>query len=172
MLEFSVTLLITVINIVFLTFILRKILFKPVTKFMTGRTKQVQDSLEQAEKEKQNAKEVLGLYEKRLANAEADADQIIQSAHEQAKADAQRIINAGKAEAERITETARINLERERNAAMALFKVEAASLVVQAASRLLKRELAGAEQQHYAAEALDQIVQNVPSSRAVLKDKS
>jgi len=166
MLDFSVTILITVINIVILTIILRALLFKPVTKFLAGRTKQVQDSLEQAEKEKLNAKEILNKYEKRLANAEADAEQIIRSAHEQAQADAERIINAGKAEAQRIAETARINLERERITAMALFKVEAASLVVQAASRLIKRELAGAEQQHYAAEALDQIVQNVQ------KDKS
>ena len=158
MLDFSVTFIITIINIAILTVILRAILFKPVTKFMAEREKRVHDSIERTEKDKWNAKQLLEHYEKRLASAEAEAEEIIQAAHKEAEAQAEQILAASRAEAKQIVETAQAKLETERLAALALFKIEAAALVVKAAGRLLKRELAGAEQQRYAAEALDQII--------------
>ena len=50
------TFLVTIVNITVLFLVLRAFLFKPVTKFMEDRTKKVQDSLDQAEKERAQAK--------------------------------------------------------------------------------------------------------------------
>lgn len=160
MLNFSVTFIITVLNITILFLILRKILFKPVTKFIAERTNRIQTSISQAEKDKSLAQKMLEQYQNRLLNAEAEADAIIKTAHEQAEADAEQIIIQSKAEAERIKESGRIQLETDRLAAMAVFRAEATMLVLSAAGRLVGRELSGPEQQRFAAETLDNIIKD------------
>jgi F-type H+-transporting ATPase subunit b len=158
MLDFSVTFIITIINIIILFLILKKVLFKPVTKFMAERALKVQRTINQAEEDKAAARKLLASYNAQLKAAGTEAETIIREAREQAEREAGRILADSKAEAERITATARANLQAERLAAMAAFKAEAAALVINAASRLIRRELAGAEQQRYAAEALEQII--------------
>ena len=158
MLDFSVTFIITIINITILFLILRKLLFKPVTKFMETRARGIQNSIEQAEKDKTMAQKMVDQYQNMLKHAEEEADRIVKAAHEQAEADSERIIFQGKMEAESITDTARARLETDRMAAMALFKAEAAALVLTAAGRLIGRELSGPDQERFAAETLDKIV--------------
>ena len=158
MLDFSVTFIITIINITILFLILRKILFKPVTRFITERTQQIQNSINQAERDKATSLKMLEEYQNRLKKAEEEADGIIRAAHEQAEADAERIVFQGKTEAEHIVDSARIKIETDRAAAMALFKAEAATLVLHAAGRLIGKELSGPEQLRFAAETLDRIV--------------
>ena len=151
MLDFSVTLVITIINIAILTFILRAILWKPVTKFMAERAKRVQDSIDQSEKDKAQANALLARYTAQLETAETLANAIIIKAKEQASAEAEKIITSGRASAEDILASARKQLEMEQKAAMAAFREEASALVVAAASRLVGREIKSEDNQQYAA---------------------
>jgi F-type H+-transporting ATPase subunit b len=151
------TFLITIINIGVLFFVLRAILFKPVTKFMNDRTRTVEDAVAQAEKDKNQAKALLRQYEDRLNGAGEEAEGIIKSARETARQQAERIILEGKAEAERLLANARRQLESEQRAAMALFKAEAAALVVAASGRLLQREITQEDNRRYAAQLLREI---------------
>lgn len=151
------TFLITIINIGILFFILRAILFKPVTKFIEDRAKKIQDDIEEAEKEKTQAKLLYQQYEDALKHAEEEAEAIIRSARETAQAQADRIVAEGKGEAENILAAARKRIETEQKAAMALFRAEAAALVIGASSRLLQRELNQEDARHYAALLLKEI---------------
>jgi F-type H+-transporting ATPase subunit b len=135
------TFLITIINIGILFFVLRAILFKPVTKFMETRTKKIEDAIAQAEKDKAQSRQLLQQYEDQLKQAEVEADAIIRSAREHAQQQAARIVAEGKVAAENLAANARRQLEAEKQAALVLFKAEAAALVVSAASRLLQRDL-------------------------------
>jgi F-type H+-transporting ATPase subunit b len=145
------TFLITIINIGILFFILRAILFKPVTKFMEGRAKKIQDDIEQAEKDKTQAKLLYQQYEDALKHAEEEAEAILRSARETAQEQTDRIVARGKEEAENILAAARKRIETDRAAAMALFKAEAAALVIGASGRLLQRELNQEDARRYAA---------------------
>ncbi|GHV60497.1 ATP synthase subunit b [Spirochaetia bacterium] len=135
------TFLITIINIGILFFILRAILFKPVTKFMEDRTKKIEDAIAQSEKARLESQELLRQYEDRLKKAEGDADAIIRSARETAQQQSEKIVAEGKAAAEKFLANGRTQLETEQKAAMAMFKTEAAALVVSAAAKLIQREL-------------------------------
>ncbi|MDR2020036.1 MAG: ATP synthase F0 subunit B [Treponema sp.] len=137
------TFLITLVNIGILFFVLRAVLFKPVTKFMADRTKRIEDNITQAEKDKYQAKQLLEQYESRLKSAEAEGEAIIKAARETARQEADRIAAEAKAAAEAAAVAGRKQLEAERKAAMALFRAEAAALVVGAAGRLLGREING-----------------------------
>jgi F-type H+-transporting ATPase subunit b len=151
MLDFSVTFFFTLINLGVLFFILRAILFKPVTKFMEERSKKIHDAIEQAEKDKNQTKVLLAQHEEQLKKAEAEADALIQHAREKAEKEAADIIRSGQDEAGRIIAAGRAQLEMELNAAMAQFRAEAAALVVAATGRLLRRELSGEDVRRQAA---------------------
>ncbi|MDR2738317.1 MAG: F0F1 ATP synthase subunit B [Treponema sp.] len=135
------TFLITIINITILFFVLRAVLFKPVTKFMEDRAKKVQDSLDQAEKERLQAKGLLQQYEDQLKRVEDEATEIIRAAKETAKLEADRIIAEAKAQADLLLDKGRKQLEAEQRAAMTVFQADAAALVIGASSRLIQREL-------------------------------
>jgi F-type H+-transporting ATPase subunit b len=150
MLDFSVTLIITVINIVFLTFILRKILFKPVSKFVADRAKRVRDSIDAASADREQAKLLLSQYSGKMEAAESEAREIVASATTKARAQAERIVSDGKAEAIAIVEDARRQIELERQKAFARFTVEATALVMAASSRLVQREFSGDDSRRYA----------------------
>jgi F-type H+-transporting ATPase subunit b len=157
MLDFSVTFFFTLINLGILFFILRAILFKPVTKFMEARSKKIRDDIEQAEKDKNQAKVLLGQYEEQLRKAGDEGEAIRKRAREAAEREAAGIISSGKAEANRIVEAGRVRLETERRAAMAQFRSEAAALVIAASSRLLQRELSGEDTRRQAALLLKEL---------------
>ncbi|GHV49646.1 hypothetical protein AGMMS49579_01900 [Spirochaetia bacterium] len=135
------TFLITIINVGILFFILRAVLFKPVTKFMEARSRKIEDALAQSEKDKVESRLLLQQYEARIKKAEEDAGEIIRSARETARQQSEKILAEGKAAAEKLLANGRTQLETEQKAAMALFKAEAAALVVSAAAKLIQREL-------------------------------
>ena len=157
MLDFSVTFGITIINIIILTLILRKVLFKPVTKIMAERAKRVQDSIDQAEKDRADSRELLEQYQSKLKNVDAEADEIIKAARGRAETEAQRIIAEGKTAAEALTVSARKKIEAEQQAAFARFKLEAAALVMAASARLVQREFSGDDNRRFASMLLDEL---------------
>ena len=157
MLDFSVTLIITVINITILYFILKKLLFKPVTKFMADRAKRVQDSIDQAHRDKARAQKVLEEYETQLRNATAEVVDMLKIAEEDANIKAERIINEGKTEAANIVAAARKQIETEHQAALLKFKLEAAALVMAASSKLSAREFSGDDNKRYVNMLLDEL---------------
>ena len=157
MLDFSVTFFITIINITILTFVLKAILWKPVTKFMAERAGRIQDSIAQSEKDKLNARALLAKYEAQLKTAEAEAGSIISKAKEQAKVEAEKIIAEGRASADEVMANAKKQLEVERKAAMAIFKQEAVALVVTATGSLVGREIKSEDNKQYAAMLLDEV---------------
>jgi len=151
MLDFSVTFFITIINITILTFVLKKILWKPVTKFMAERAERVKETIAQSEKDKLNARALLAQYEAQLKTAKTEAGAIISKAREQAEAEAERIIAESRASADETLANAKRQLEVERKAALAVFRQEAAELVVTATGRLVGREIKSEDNKQYAA---------------------
>ncbi|MHB9294396.1 F-type H+-transporting ATPase subunit b [Pillotina sp. SPG140] len=135
------TFLITLINIGILFFVLRAVLFKPVTAFMEKRTASIQQSLDTAQQEKKEAAELKRRYEEQLKAVDREAESRIKQAEEQAKKQAESILLNAQQEAEKFLVHARAQIEAERHAAFDQFRAEAALLVVQASSRLVQREL-------------------------------
>jgi F-type H+-transporting ATPase subunit b len=152
-----VTFFFTFVNIGILFFILRAILFKPVSKFMEDRAKKIRDAIDQAEKDKNQAKQLLEQYESQLKNAETEAEAIVRAARENAQRESGRILAEGKAAAETLVTNTRRQLEAERQAALARFRTEAAALVVLASSRLVSRDLNQDDNRRYAGMLLEEL---------------
>jgi F-type H+-transporting ATPase subunit b len=157
MLDFSVTFIITIINIAILFFVLKALLFKPVSKFMAERAKRVQDSIDQAQKDKEEAAKLLAEYEIRLKNAEAEAHEILKTARENAERQAQLIVADGKKEAQDTVNAALKQIEVERQAALARFKLEAAALVMAVSAKLAAKDFSGEDNRRYVNMMLEEL---------------
>jgi F-type H+-transporting ATPase subunit b len=157
MLDFSVTFIITVINITILFFILRAILFKPVTKFMEERAKRVQDSIDQAEKDRAAAKKLLADYETKVKDAETRANGILKTARDNATSQAEQIVSRARSDAEILLADAQKQIEAERQIAMAKFRLEASTLVIAATSKLAAKELSGEDNRRYVGMLLEEL---------------
>jgi F-type H+-transporting ATPase subunit b len=151
------TFLVTLINIAILFVILRALLFKPVTKFMADRSRKIEESIAGAESEKAQARRLFEQYQAQLKKADGEAEAIIASARENAGREAERIVAEGKARAENMISAARTRIDSEQQAARALFKAEAAALVVAAAGRLLMRDLNREDDRRLAASLLKEL---------------
>jgi F-type H+-transporting ATPase subunit b len=157
MLDFSVTFIITIINITLLFFILKAVLFKPVTKFMTERAKRVQDTIDQAKKDNEAAKALLAEYEDKLKKAEDQAREILKTARENAERQAQLIIADGKRGAGDALSAAHKQIETERQAALAKFRIEAAALIIAVSAKLAARDFSGEDSRRYVNMLMDEL---------------
>jgi len=167
MLDFSVTFVITIFNIVLLTFILKAILFKPINKFMAGRAKQIRDNIEEAKTDREKARELLERHREKLETAGVEADEIITSAREKAETRADKIVADGKTAAEALIAEARLQIELERKKTLARFGMEATALVLAASSRLAQREFTDEDNRRYADMLLSELgAASVTMSRA------
>jgi F-type H+-transporting ATPase subunit b len=157
MLDFSVTFIITIINITILFFVLKAILFKPVTKFMAERAKRVQDTIEQAQKDSEDAKKLLAEYEDKLKNAEEHVHEILKIAHQDAERQAQTVIDEGKRSAQEMIDIALKQIEMERQAALTKFKLEAATLIIAVSAKLAAKDFSGDDNRRYVNMLLDEL---------------
>ncbi|MDR0525162.1 MAG: ATP synthase F0 subunit B [Spirochaetaceae bacterium] len=151
------TFLITLINVGILFAVLRAVLFKRVTQFMEDRSNRIRENIEGAEKDKQTAQAFLAQCEERLKNVQAEADEVLKTAREQAQQEADRIIAQGAAEAKSLVEKARKQIEADQKARTARFQAEAAGLVLAAAGRLLQRELTQEDNRRFAGLLLQEL---------------
>ncbi|MDR1428729.1 MAG: F0F1 ATP synthase subunit B [Spirochaetaceae bacterium] len=156
MLDFSVTFFFTFINIGILFFVLRAILFKPVSKFMDQRAAKIRNDIEGAERDREEAKKLLEEQEEVMVEARKEAGRVIKNARSQAEEQAERIIAGAKADAEALLKRSREDLEAERRNAMTLFRAQAAVLVMKASGRLLRRELSGEDRAREIADFLEE----------------
>lgn len=141
MLDFSVTFLITIVNITFLYFVLKKVLFVPVTKFMEERTRKVQKDIESAKNSQERAAALEAEYDAKLKTVGEESQRILHAARERAKQDGDSIVAEAKAEAARIIASARAEIESERRDLRRSLLRETTDISILAASRVLRENI-------------------------------
>lgn len=129
------------INLLVLFFFLRKFLFKPIMKFMDDRTKSIEDSIADAEKQKADALEMKTSYEAQLKNAKSESKEIINSAVTKAAALQETMAAEAQQQAEEILAKAREEIQLEREQMLKGVRSEVASLALAAASKVLEANM-------------------------------
>jgi F-type H+-transporting ATPase subunit b len=124
-----------------LFFLLSKYAWKPIIGSLTERDQSIDDALQMAAKTRQEMAELKSGNEKLIAEAKAERDTIIK----EAKVAADNMIAEAKTaatEAARVeNEKARVAFENEKQSAIALLRREAASLTINIAEKVLRKEL-------------------------------
>ena len=107
---------VNIFNIAVLALVLSWLLYKPVRKFMQGRSERIRSQFEGASRQEKIANELKAEYERRLAGIEKEKEEILQSARKLAGENSRRLLEEARAEADgmRVRAHTDIELERER----------------------------------------------------------
>jgi len=139
--EFWVTLVITFINIIVLYIILKRFLFKPVTKHMQDRTQKIQDALDMAEEAKRKVDEMKLEYDAKLRDAKLEGSKIVDDYQKMADKEYEISVTNAKKEADLIIQKAKQELEIEKEQLISKMKKEMADLVLSATEKVLKQNI-------------------------------
>lgn len=157
----SVTLLI--IAVVFYKFVL-----PPMNKILDERSALIEGGIEKAEAAQRQADEALAQQQALLAEARAEAAQV----REEARAEGTAIIKDLKVkaseEAERVTETARRQIEADRQAASVSLRTEVGALATDLASKIVGESLEDSARQ---SRVVDRFLDELEASQAVASNK-
>ena len=136
-------------TLIFLTvlFILAKFAWKPIVQALEEREHVITDALGAAEKAKEEMKSLQASNEKMLQEARMERDKLMKDAQVTANSIVSEAKEKATEEANRIVHNAKALIETEKNAALSEVRNTAASLSLQIAEKLLKKNLSGDESQ-------------------------
>lgn len=136
-----------VFNFTLLVVLLRIFLYKPVRKMLDTRRQLISESLDTAERTKEQAAAAGEEIRAQIEQARGEATSIVASARASADELKKLLLDEAREEAQAIADNARAALVKEREEAIAALRKEAAVLAVSAAGRILAEELNAEQQQ-------------------------
>ena len=139
--EFWATLAFTVLNILILYFILKKLLFKPVTNYMDGRTNKIKEALDMASEAKEKVEKLEEESKKRLKETKEEGVLILDSYQKKAETEYNKIIEKAKQDADILIKNTRSELEAEKAEVLRTIKDEIADLVIEASEKVLNKNI-------------------------------
>jgi F-type H+-transporting ATPase subunit b len=137
-----------------LLFLLAKFAWKPILNAVNAREQKIAEALELAVNTQAEMKALKAQNDQILKEARAERDSILKEAKEAANQMIEEAKSKSKVEAEKIVESARLNINSEKAAAIAEIKTHVATLAVEIAEKVVRGELASDEKQKALAEKL------------------
>lgn len=128
--------------------VLGLLLWKVFPRLQVGlaeRTRRIQGQLEEAERVKREADQVLEQYRAQLADARAEVQRIIDEGKRTAEALKADIVAKAEAESREIVQRAQADVAGERDRAMASLRDTLRDLSIELASRVIEKELSTSE---------------------------
>jgi F-type H+-transporting ATPase subunit b len=134
-------------NLIVLIFILRLLLYKPISKFLHDREAKLKQAQDKTMIDREAAQKALDEQQKKLADANAEASSLLHQAREQAVKLAQDIDTNAKRDAEALTLKVQHDLENEVRIAKENMQTEMVTTAVEIAGRILKKDITPADNQ-------------------------
>lgn len=135
------TIIFTWINLIILIFIMKKLLFKPVTKMLSERENEVSSMYEKAESAQKNAEKLESEYTQKLSAAKEEAQRIMKDATDNANKKGEQIIFDAQEKASAAIVKAQKEIEREKLSAVSEIKKDIASIAVSVAEKVIEKDI-------------------------------
>ena len=129
------------INLAVLLVLMKHFLFGPVTRMLDQRSKEIADTIQDAENRLDEANQTKQTYESNLQNAKKEAQQIIEQAKKQAQAEYEARMEQARQDIDRLKQAARQQAAADRDALLQQTRQEIAMLSLMAASRVCAQRL-------------------------------
>lgn len=139
--EFFVTFGFTILNIVVLYVILKKLIFKPVTKHMDNRAKKIQEALDAAEESKEMVRQMKIEYDEKIKAAKEEGQKVMEMYKNMAEKEYNSIIETARNEADQMIQNAKVELQVEKEQLITSIKGEISDLVLATSEKVLKKNL-------------------------------
>jgi F-type H+-transporting ATPase subunit b len=142
MLELNPGLIIwTILVFLALVFILKKVAWKPILDALHKREHDIHDAIANAEQAKKEAEKLLAEHRAQLARINEESSKLLKEARDTAEQSKNMILQQANASARQMIEQAKIEIERDKDAALLSLRKEVASLAIQAAEKILDESL-------------------------------
>lgn len=135
------TIIFTWVNLIILVFIMKKLLFKPVTKILKQREDEVRSMYEKAEEAQKNAEALEKEYKESLSGAKEEAARIVKDAARDANLKGEKIVAEAKDKAAAALSKAEKEIELEKQAAVNEIRKDIASIAVGVAEKVIEKDI-------------------------------
>ena len=139
------TALFALANFLFLFFMLRKFLFKPVMKMIDDRQKEIDDLYKDAEDAKKDAQAKQQEYDRKLSAAQQTSEQLVREAVARGQSQEEEILRQANAQASAMMDKAADDIAREKKKAVNDAKDEISVIALSIAGKVVGRELNDAD---------------------------
>ncbi|MEW9123150.1 MAG: F0F1 ATP synthase subunit B [Thermotaleaceae bacterium] len=146
-----------ILNTLIIYFIMKKLLFKPVTEFMAARQNSIEESIQEAEDKNTQADKLMQEYEQKIAGAQQEAREIIKDASKRAEDRAGEIEKEAQEEASKVLARAESEIAREKQKAINALKNEMATMAVMAAGKIINKNLDVKEHSQLVNQFIDEV---------------
>ena len=141
----------------FTMYVLSKVAFPRIQEALDKRANAIRDSIEQAEKTRQEADQVLQEYRQRLKEAREQADDIVARARKASEAAKSEATAEGKAKHDELVAAARKDIEAETRRSLEQIRKEVADLTVLATEKVARKSLSPEDQKRLVEDALNEV---------------
>ncbi len=142
------------VSFVIFLYLMRRLLFGPITDMLRRRRERISESLQEAESLRGQVERERAEFQSELAGAQAEAQRIRDEAARSAEALRTREVERAREEAERLRSDARAEIDRSRAQVREELRRETADLVLDATARVLDRSIDDPEHRRLVQEAL------------------
>ncbi|MFA6309495.1 MAG: F0F1 ATP synthase subunit B [Clostridia bacterium] len=129
------------LNLIVLYIVLRKLLFKRVTAFMSNRTNSIKMAIESAEIDRASAADLKHIYEDSIRGAKIEADRIIDESKLKSYREYDAIVNEARQDSANILTKAREEIEYEKIEMLKDVKNQVATLALAVASKVIEANM-------------------------------
>lgn len=157
LLDVNGTFIIEVAAFVLMILVLAKYAYPPIMRAAEARQKQIEDTLKEAERTRQEVNTALKTAQASIDEAKSQAREVISRAQHEAKAQAEELRARGRREAEAQLERAREEIGAERDRAIRDLRAETGTLAIEVASRVLGQSIDPGTHRRLIDETLDKV---------------
>ena len=136
-----IEILLYIVNIVILFFFLRWLLYKPITKFLSNRTNQIQKQIDEAAQKYSDAEQIKAKYDEMMRNAQDLATALINKSKDVADEQARQIVTEAEESAAEIRTRTDKHIESHKQQAVLEMRQEVTKMAIQIAEKVLEREV-------------------------------
>jgi F-type H+-transporting ATPase subunit b len=144
-----------IFGLVFL--VLWKAVFPRITEALDKRQRAIEDSIDAAERTRQEADALLAEYRERLSDARGQADEIVARARRTAEASEGEILAEARVKREEMMAQTRRDIEQETRRAIQQIRAEVADLTVLATEKVTRKSLDSEDQRRLVEQALAEL---------------
>jgi len=131
----------TLISFFILLILLKKVAFPPILKGMKKREETIKQQLEEAQKTKKDAENLLEGYKRQLAEARSEAQKIINEGKSLGENMRKEIVQKAQAESNQIVKRAQEEIELQKQKAILELQEKIADLSIMAATKIINKSL-------------------------------
>ena len=137
--------------------VLKRFAFPLISDALEERAQKVAKNIEESERQRKEADEVLAEYRERLKQAREQADDIVARAKRTGESARTQATEEGRAKRDELVASARRDIEAETRRSLEGIRKEVADLTVLATEKVARKSLSAEDQKRLVEEALDEV---------------